>query len=50
MNDIKVVIDCSMQLLNYRITFLPFSFTLLEFWTAVAVLGICMWFITKIFD
>ena len=40
MNDIKAVINCSMRLLNYRITFSPYSFTFLQFWTAVAVLGI----------
>lgn len=50
MNDIKAVISCAMGLLNYRITFAPYSFTFLQFWTAVAILGLIVWFFSKIFD
>ena len=50
MQDIKSVINCCYSLLQNRIVISPYSFTMWQFFIALAVLGLVVWFVSKIFD
>lgn len=50
MSDLKSVIDLVISMFNTRLTFSPFSFTLLEVEVALAALSIVISFLRHVFD
>ena len=49
MAGIKTVVQCVVTLLNTRLTFAPFSFTIMQFLLALTALEIIIFAIRKIF-
>lgn len=50
MRDIKLIFDLVFRLLNTRLYFSPFSFTVLQALLGTLCLGIVIRFVIKIFD
>lgn len=50
MQDIKSVIECCIKLLNTKLTFAPYSFTIMQAFLAMACLSVVVWFVRKLFD
>lgn len=50
MNDIKLVIEICIKVLNTRLTFAPYSFTIMQAFLAIACLAIIINFIVNLFD
>lgn len=50
MEDIQAVIYKAIECMNVELTFGSFTFSALNFYFAVSILSILIWFIRKIFD
>ncbi len=50
MADIKLLIDFAVKLLNTRLTFAPFSFTIMQALLGTLALGLVISFVRKLFD
>lgn len=50
MEYIKPIIDVTLNILNTKLIFGSFSFSLLEWFLATAILSIVIWFICHLFD
>lgn len=50
MNNINLVIQTVVFMMNTRLTFAPFSFTIMQMFISLAALTIIISFIRKIFD
>lgn len=48
MSDIKLLINACLSILNTKLTFAPYSFTILQAFIALAVLSIIIYFVQKI--
>lgn len=50
MDDIKLVIDMCVDFLNTRLTFYPFSFTVMQYLIGCACLAVVINFLRRFFD
>lgn len=50
MDNLKSVFTVVLKLMNTRLTFEPFSFTILDMSLSFLALSIVIWFVYKIFD
>lgn len=50
MSDIKILIDLAVKLLNTKLTFAPFSFTIMQALVGTLCLGLVIFFVRKFFD
>lgn len=50
MSDIKKVMDVCIEILNYRLTFEPYSFTISQFLLGLAALAAVIYFVSRLFD
>ena len=50
MDSIRSVLLFCVKLLNTRLSFSPFSFTVYQYFLALAVLGLAVWFFKRLFS
>lgn len=50
MSNIKLVLDLCIRMMNTRLTFSPYSFTILQAFIAMAVLGIIFAFVRDLLN
>ncbi len=50
MEGLKTVISTVYQFANVSLTFGSFTFTIWQYWLSIAFLGICIFFIKKVFE